>query len=54
MEKQGDLLQQQGLFKVAAPLFQSAKMILEAAGKKDSKAFANLESKLQKLEQTAH
>jgi tetratricopeptide (TPR) repeat protein len=54
MEKQGDLLQQQGLFKVAAPLFQSAKMILEAAGKKDTKAFASLERKLTQLEQKAH
>ncbi len=51
MEKQADLYNQQGLPKVATPLYKSALLILEAAGKRDTKSFESLQSKISKLEQ---
>lgn len=50
MEKQGDLYSKQELYKVAIPLYKSARMILEAAGKKDSKASEKLLAKISELE----
>ena len=51
MERQGDLYDNQKLSKVAVPLYKSALMILEAAGKKDSKASENLKKKISKLDE---
>ncbi len=50
MEKLGDLYKLQGLLKVAAPLYKSALLLLETGGKKDSKTFENLQSKIAAVE----
>lgn len=51
MEKQADLYNEQGLPKVASPLYKGALLILEAAGKRDTKSFESLQAKMSKLEQ---
>lgn len=51
MEKQADLYNQQGLQKVAAPLYKSALLILEAAGKRETKSFEALKEKASRVEQ---
>lgn len=50
MEKLGDLYIRQDKVKVAVPLYKSALMLLDNAGKKDSHSFESLQSKISKLE----
>lgn len=50
MEKLGDLYAEQKLLKVATPLYTSALLILEAAGKRDTEGFSALQAKISLLQ----